>query len=349
MNPGDYFIFSFSKKGNKPIFKILLNKSIFNKDTPFFVSSSGKKIPISSSSLKYFLYFADEHDLAEQLYSFRKKFFNINYCTSYWKDRGLLSQEDIKTCEDFLISSKEKERKNYIEATSSDSYKNNLKNSRPAATEKIRALAKKRFENPEYKKRAISAMHSDESKKKRVISFKKTMSDPDMKDKFLVSVNKKERTDSISKKHKELWKNLSQDKKELQLDNLRYKKRYTLNNKKMNLNEFIVGSILSEFQEDWRYEDLVKFQDKSYYPDFKIEEKKLIIECYGSFWHADPKLYLPEDMPLAGVTAKIIWEKDSERVSNLQSLGYNVFVIWESDIHKDREVLRSIIKNAIGA
>jgi G:T-mismatch repair DNA endonuclease (very short patch repair protein) len=54
-------------------------------------------------------------------------------------------------------------------------------------------------------------------------------------------------------------------------------------------------------------------------------------------------------MPLTGVTAKIIWEKDSERVSNLQSLGYNVFVIWESDIHKDREVLRSIIKNAIGA
>jgi very-short-patch-repair endonuclease len=349
MNPSDYFIFSFSKKDNRPIFKILLNKSIFNKHAPFFTSSSGKKIPISSSSVKYFFYFTDDSDLAEQLYSFRKNFFNIKYCISYWKNKGLLSEEDVKICEDFLISSKEKERKNYIEVTSSDSYKNNLKNSRPAAREKIRALAKKRFENPEYKKRAIGAMHSNESKIKRIISFKKTMSSSDIKDKFLVSVNKKERIDSISKKHKELWKNLSQDKKELQLNNLRYKKKYTLNNKKMNLNEFIVGSILSEFQEDWKYEDLVKFKDKSYYPDFKIEEKKIIIECYGSFWHADPKLYLPDDMPLYGVTAKIIWEKDSERVNNLRSLGYNIFVIWESDIHKNREVLRGIIKNAIGA
>jgi very-short-patch-repair endonuclease len=58
---------------------------------------------------------------------------------------------------------------------------------------------------------------------------------------------------------------------------------------------------------------------------------------------------LPDDMPLYGVTAKIIWEKDSERVNNLRSLGYNIFVIWESDIHKNREVLRGIIKNAIGA
>jgi hypothetical protein len=348
MNESDYFDFAFSIKSSKPKFKLSLKKKFTKNNIPFFTSSNGKKIPISSSSDKYFKYYFSDENLAINLYNFRKKFFNISYCISFWRENLKMGDEDYSFCENYILISKQKERENYLIATAKDSYAENLKKSREKSSAKISLTMKEKFRDPQYKEKIISLIHSDESKEKRIISFKNTINNPENKTKFLKSVNSPERVAKISESGRKRWKNLSSEEKELQLKNLRYKKNYKLNGFNMNLNEFIVGSILTELCDSWSYENEIRFFEKSYYPDFKIESKKVIIECYGTFWHADPRIFSGDSVVMSNVLASDIWEKDKKRVNNLISLGYKVFIIWEREIHESRDNLRSIIKEAIG-
>lgn len=67
-------------------------------------------------------------------------------------------------------------------------------------------------------------------------------------------------------------------------------------------------------------------------------DKKVIVEVYGDFWHANPKKYnetdilphFPKKKP-----AKNIWKYDNKRQQFLESLGYKVIILWESDIKKE--------------
>jgi G:T-mismatch repair DNA endonuclease (very short patch repair protein) len=65
------------------------------------------------------------------------------------------------------------------------------------------------------------------------------------------------------------------------------------------------------------------------------EDKKVIIEVNGDFWHANPNIYAEEDvvrLPKGDKIAREIWNSDKLRVSYAQELGYKVFIIWESDV-----------------
>ena len=74
---------------------------------------------------------------------------------------------------------------------------------------------------------------------------------------------------------------------------------------------------------------------KSYYSDFYIPEKNLIIEVYGDYWHANPSKYddnyfiyrFEGKMPAVEVR-KI----DAERLDHIKSKGFNTLIIWESEI-----------------
>jgi len=66
------------------------------------------------------------------------------------------------------------------------------------------------------------------------------------------------------------------------------------------------------------------FKIGNYIPDFINEEKKLIIEHYGSFWHS-----------------KTI-EKDKLRIEYLNKLGYKVLVIWVEELDNKNKVIQKI-------
>jgi G:T-mismatch repair DNA endonuclease (very short patch repair protein) len=89
--------------------------------------------------------------------------------------------------------------------------------------------------------------------------------------------------------------------------------------------------------------------------DILIQSKNIAIDFNGDFWHANPRKYCDEDVMFhdkhgGQVTAKQIHKKDKKRVDKLNELGYNVFVVWESDI-KDKsdvevtQILNDIIEN----
>lgn len=77
-----------------------------------------------------------------------------------------------------------------------------------------------------------------------------------------------------------------------------------------------------------------------YKPDFVNETSKHIVEVYGDYWHCNPSIF-NEDFyhPQLKKTAKEKWDNDEQRKQYLESLGYTVTVVWESDLDKFIEKL----------
>lgn len=73
-----------------------------------------------------------------------------------------------------------------------------------------------------------------------------------------------------------------------------------------------------------------------YYVDYIIQN--CVIEYNGSFWHADPRKFLPDTWHSAcNKTAKDIWDQDKERIDNLTKLGYNILTIWSDDVKENKQ------------
>ena len=72
----------------------------------------------------------------------------------------------------------------------------------------------------------------------------------------------------------------------------------------------------------------------SYYNvDFIDRSSNDIIEVYGDYWHCNPDLYPDTYMhPYYKITAEQKRKLDADRVKYLESLGYSVTIVWESNI-----------------
>lgn len=80
--------------------------------------------------------------------------------------------------------------------------------------------------------------------------------------------------------------------------------------------------------------------------DFVVDDKKLICEFFGDFWHANPSKYgIDWINPISKKHAKDIRDRDERKLSELRELGYHVIVIWESDWRFDKDVCMQRIKD----
>jgi len=94
------------------------------------------------------------------------------------------------------------------------------------------------------------------------------------------------------------------------------------------------------------------YYDREYNPtvDILIETLKIVVECNGDIWHANPKIYKPNDIITLykGPTkAKEIWEKDNARNLQIESFGYKLIVVWESEFHHNKQIFEKEILNAV--
>lgn len=86
--------------------------------------------------------------------------------------------------------------------------------------------------------------------------------------------------------------------------------------------------------------EVFEFEEKSkkiFKLDFCLGNKA--IEFNGDYWHANPKIYKPEDVIRyrnRTKTAKEIWEIDRKRLEAI-SKTHEVLVVWESDFKSNRE------------
>jgi very-short-patch-repair endonuclease len=77
-----------------------------------------------------------------------------------------------------------------------------------------------------------------------------------------------------------------------------------------------------------------------------IHDKK-IVEFYGDFWHANPRYFKSDDEIKSfsiNKTSEEIWTYDKQRIDFLESIGYSVLIIWESDWKKNKSECISLIK-----
>lgn len=73
---------------------------------------------------------------------------------------------------------------------------------------------------------------------------------------------------------------------------------------------------------------------KAYSFDLTIGNK--IIEFNGDYWHMNPNKYHENDFnKTKQMTAKEIWDYDTNKIKLAESHGYEVLVVWESDYNKD--------------
>jgi len=81
-----------------------------------------------------------------------------------------------------------------------------------------------------------------------------------------------------------------------------------------------------------------KLNSKFYLIDFYIKEIGFGIEFQGDFWHANPKKYKEDDVPIKfdklKLTAKEIWERDRLKQEFLKTKLNKLIIIWESDLIK---------------
>jgi phage FluMu protein Com len=85
----------------------------------------------------------------------------------------------------------------------------------------------------------------------------------------------------------------------------------------------------------------------AYYAAFdcgSIERKK-IIEFYGSYWHADPRLYAADTYHIQKQqTAKMIWSRDRAKKTFAMNLGYSLYICWELDYYENKDKMIQDIK-----
>ena len=82
--------------------------------------------------------------------------------------------------------------------------------------------------------------------------------------------------------------------------------------------------------------------------DIYIEELNLIIEYFGDYWHCNPKKYEENYFnQKKNMSAKEIWDYDSKKIDLIKSYGYNLIVIWESDLENDNKLINKLIENYV--
>lgn len=76
--------------------------------------------------------------------------------------------------------------------------------------------------------------------------------------------------------------------------------------------------------------------------DFLINDKNLIIECDGDYWHANPKFYpQPAEWQLERIQIDLIKDEIARRN------GYEIKRFWEDDILNNFEVVKGIINDLL--
>lgn len=87
-------------------------------------------------------------------------------------------------------------------------------------------------------------------------------------------------------------------------------------------------------------EKYILTDDSFYCLDFCVERYKIVIEFNGDIWHANPAKYKIDDKPnfqTPNKTAGDIWNHDKKKIDCLETMGYHVLIVWESDYVSNKD------------
>lgn len=96
----------------------------------------------------------------------------------------------------------------------------------------------------------------------------------------------------------------------------------------------------------------LKLKKEVRYYSYDILCSGKIIEINGDYWHGNPKMYKPDDLIMKGSSAEIKvkdkWEYDKIKIQHAIDRGYEVLVIWESEIIENLDLVIEKILRFVG-
>jgi G:T-mismatch repair DNA endonuclease (very short patch repair protein) len=113
---------------------------------------------------------------------------------------------------------------------------------------------------------------------------------------------------------------------------------------KPNKRESQIGQILTDAKIRFKFHRSIDYQTiqnehRKKEVDIFIRPKK-IIEHNGTYNHADPRKYKPDDLIQEHgkmIKASEIWKREKIILKQIKKQGYKILVIWEEDLLKDTE------------
>lgn len=96
-----------------------------------------------------------------------------------------------------------------------------------------------------------------------------------------------------------------------------------------------VGKCLLELGFQISPQFYLRNNNKNFFFDYRLLNSNILIEVNGDYWHANPKIYLKDDIikyPSNSKKAGEVWEKDLIKQKAAEKNNYKVITLWESDI-----------------
>lgn len=104
-------------------------------------------------------------------------------------------------------------------------------------------------------------------------------------------------------------------------------------------------SIIKNMIEGLGYEVIQSYRVDTKVCDLYIPKLNLIIEYNGDYWHCNPKKYDSKYYnKKKSKYAWELWEYDNSKVDLIRNLNYNLEIVWESDFHYNKQIIKDIIK-----
>lgn len=155
-------------------------------------------------------------------------------------------------------------------------------------------------------------------------------------------MSKKEWRDKAADKIREKWNNGEMEHvRKIFSEKLKETRRLgKIKSCNVSLKEKQIGKLLL----DMGLEIIQSYQIDTKICDIYIPKFNLIIEYNGDYWHCNPKKYNEDYFnQKKSKTAKDIWEYDLRKLELIKSYGYNLEIVWESDLKSDPDIIKKII------
>lgn len=150
---------------------------------------------------------------------------------------------------------------------------------------------------------------------------------------------KKQHTIPAYTKSSKNWYNLSEEEKQI----ITRKKFKTKSSSSL---EKRFSNILNKY--NIRHKKQKWITNKRY--DIHISNSNILVEINGDFWHANPIMYLPDDIVCIFKTgekriASDIWKQDLQKKLLAEKYGYSIIYLWESEFKTctDEELFNKFI------
>lgn len=344
----DYYDVKFFWKSEIPQIKLLLKPEFkIGKSVPM----KSQRQPYSGANIEYYIHYFGEL-LGKIIFDERKKLFPKNKIVDWYIANFVLDATTIDELIAYNIRYSEKISKSLKRHYASDAgiiTKQKLVERNKIHVPVTAKHNSELWKDPVWRDIQIKSRHESGMFINLAALSRERWTDPVSRQKYMDIANHPERKRKISIAVKKMWSDvrLNDIDKYMRMISCFKHKNYVCGEYKMNSIEYQIGSILQKLNVKWVYERLFHLEKQSFIPDFYLPEFNIIIECYGDFWHASPKMFNSDDYVHTGKTATMIWDYDNNKKSLFESAGLDFLIFWGSDINESLDGCEQIITKHI--